>query len=537
MAAESAASAGDSFIGSFISLISKYEIRYEGILYHINVHDSTIGLKNVRSYGTEGRKKDGQQVPPSDKVYEYILFRGSDIKDLQVKSSPPARKEQIHDDPAIIQSQYAGVPASSSPLTPAIKNSLTESTEWQDTPALTSRGYSGTLPSNQSATQQSENSTMSQTTMYWHGYNGASIGTSYPPQHHVNVQPPSVMSSPSTVQPLIQAPEIQASMALGSINASEFRTPVSSSSMPTSVNPKFSPSLSPVQYSASLGVPSLSTQASLPSHSTSPTASTLTTSSIPLSRLDLNINETQIVHKAVSDSIPVLPVQSMPHPTSPFMGSNLSPLLTPPPLLFTPDQSAHSGSYMLSSMQKLYPNQKDMGALVPMPSNSSSSIPTPVIQAPLLPLPTSTQKAVEFTEEFDFTAMNEKFKKDDLWGYLGKGKRTDKAEGTQDNIAGHRTEEKEGHGTLANQKPAYNKDDFFDSISCNSQTRGARNGQHRFSERIKLDTETFGFQQRANPGYGGYAAGGRGENFRGFYNWGRGYGYGGGRGRGGSLPF
>jgi protein LSM14 len=72
--------------GKRISLISKKNIRYEGLLYSINEQNATVALQNVKSYGTEGREEPGVTafVAPSDAVHPYLLFRGQDIKDLHV---------------------------------------------------------------------------------------------------------------------------------------------------------------------------------------------------------------------------------------------------------------------------------------------------------------------------------------------------------------------------------------------------------------------------------------------------------------------
>ncbi|KAF8952745.1 hypothetical protein CPC16_000247 [Podila verticillata] len=95
------------YIGSKISLISRSDIRYVGILHHLNPQDSTVALEQVKSYGTEGRRGNpAEEIPPSDNVFEYIVFRGSDVKDLHVCEPPappqPPVRPQVPDDPAIL---------------------------------------------------------------------------------------------------------------------------------------------------------------------------------------------------------------------------------------------------------------------------------------------------------------------------------------------------------------------------------------------------------------------------------------------------
>lgn len=98
------------YIGALISLISKSDIRYQGLLASINPEQATIALEKVRSWGTEGRVaaqgRAQEEIPPSDHVYEYIMFRAADVKDLKIDDAnppkPPAPAQPALNDPAIL---------------------------------------------------------------------------------------------------------------------------------------------------------------------------------------------------------------------------------------------------------------------------------------------------------------------------------------------------------------------------------------------------------------------------------------------------
>ncbi|XP_021305220.1 protein decapping 5 isoform X2 [Sorghum bicolor] len=578
--AAAAAAAPESYIGSLISLMSKSEIRYEGVLYTINTEESSIGLRNVRSFGTEGRKKDGQQIPASDKIYEYILFRGSDIKDLQVKSSPPSQSATLHNDPAIIQSHYPH-PASLSTSLPSAASTTTANPTSHNAPSMIQMPppFQGNLPPYQSGTSlQSWNSSpmpssangtgLTMPPMYWPGYYTPPTGFPHlqPPPF---LRPPHSLAVPQALQLPIQYP------GLGSLPTGFPSMP----ELPSFLQPGNSNSLSQTSgVPTSVSVPaSLSTsetessRSQLPNKWSSDSASVVSVSFAPpsvtpsVSTDEPSMPVSQVLPSLVNSKPVALPDSTVPSLSTDkpvivldaSVPTYLSSSQPPSANDASPVNVAEQVPLVEVTSESKPAKQREWKAKQPVvatPGNKKALLPAP---KPVLQKPVGVSSYVQynnrgrgrgrghgrgngqshpitkFTEDFDFMAMNEKFNKDEVWGHLGKsiGQLNDEPNGYGDVL-----EDDEISPRKPEAMAVYVKDDFFDSLSCNTIDNGGRNGRVKFSEQRKIDTETFGDSARHRPtGIRGRAprGGGGGPRGRGYY--GRGYGYMG-RGRGYSYP-
>lgn len=82
---------------------------YFGTLHAINPEQSTIALEDVYSFGTEGREPSADKfVSASQQKFDYIVFRGSDVKDIKIaeeeKENKPPEPQNVLNDPAIVVS-------------------------------------------------------------------------------------------------------------------------------------------------------------------------------------------------------------------------------------------------------------------------------------------------------------------------------------------------------------------------------------------------------------------------------------------------
>ena len=102
-------------VGSWMSLVSRSDLRYEGQLVAISREHSTVELSSVRCFGDEGRRRGDSAVRPSDQIFEGIVFRSQDIKDMHVLNAfPPG----LTRDPAIVAYQVGGGGGSAAPGKP-----------------------------------------------------------------------------------------------------------------------------------------------------------------------------------------------------------------------------------------------------------------------------------------------------------------------------------------------------------------------------------------------------------------------------------
>ncbi|KAF8037516.1 hypothetical protein BT93_B0419 [Corymbia citriodora subsp. variegata] len=496
-----AAAAANPYVGCSLSVVSKSEMRYAGILYRVDPQDAVIGLTNVRSFGTEGRRKDGPQVLPDDRVFDYVNFRGSDIKELQVLSSesqPEKVTSDLPDDPAIIQLLIQAIFLhSSSAITP---QAATISRPNSSTFGLPTLAVDQTLSPYQPIQNLTSFSSLLSTNalaagqpVLLHGQEfGRSMGEQ-PMQHPV--------TNPLTMS-------VAATYGL----SDSLKSPVIMDSLTST------PTLIPLHLPLD---PALLISDTLPNVAKDLLSSRMTSMSSAAkcsSTTGLNINPIpQVIHGAKFVQGSGLVLESLPLAMSCMNESgSLNHMEDLRPSSKTPSQNLQTGAQPLSSSHFSRSAHEDKEVVKSLTPELLLREPTGA-QAPILLLPEPyTRKhagapqypnnykaygerkgekiphlAAKYAEDFDFVAMNQKFNKDEVWGELGNHSKAHlKIKADASDLPAEDAEGVDAAMKL-DKKPGYVKDDFFDSLST------GRPGpwKPKISERRKLDVETFGYYQ------------------------------------------
>eukprot|EP01117_Protostelium_nocturnum_P013776 TRINITY_DN5180_c0_g1_i1.p1 TRINITY_DN5180_c0_g1~~TRINITY_DN5180_c0_g1_i1.p1 ORF type:complete len:507 (-),score=228.76 TRINITY_DN5180_c0_g1_i1:705-2225(-) len=442
------------YIGSKISLISKSESRYEGILYTIDTEKSTIALQNVRSFGTEGRRKDGEQIAPMNDIYDYIIFKVSDIKDLYVCEAPPPQPVRPND-PAIIHQQMYG-------------------------------GYNQ-FPPNYGVNPQYSQFGGAPNPNYGAPYGNYGGPYGYPTPYQNQQQPPvQGGAAPQGVQTPAgpasgQVRQTQPAPNNGTVLSSTTTTvqSVPSSTLPPSseklgqkdeklAGNKQNTSVPPAN--SSVIPPTFNNQQPLKA----PTSSVPSSSNVlPPHLATQGSNLTSQVaagEPVVPDSVDLLAngLQSQ-HLSQPQNQSQRGGRGRGHPAGQQNVQRNQQNNNPLNAGGNNRPNNNNRRQGERTSTNNNQNRTPPV--------------GTKFTEDFDFESANSRFEKE---------KPATPFEVSDDDLA-----------ALTPPTPAYEKSSFFDNISCESTDRKESRGRASLSEQRKLDAETFGSTGRPNRGRGG----------------------------------
>mmetsp|Transcript_12292 Transcript_12292/g.44821 ORF Transcript_12292/g.44821 Transcript_12292/m.44821 type:complete len:572 (+) Transcript_12292:125-1840(+) len=526
---------GSPYLGCTVSVITHSETRYVGKLYTIDTKDSSIAVTNVRSMGSEGRRKTGPQIPAEpDKDLGIVLFRGVDIKDLRVLPSDPTPAPQPAPPPPVVPPTLStGTPSTMYPAPPP---------SFQDSYGTAPGGPGGQPPYGGRWTQNGMPPTLPPMNPYGHmqsqynpyGYYGqAPMGmtqptpAAVPPQPTVPVSQPPATTVPPTSAP---APPPAASRAYPSqgvptmpVTSLNFTTPpVVDGTIPPQTKvapartdgPQKADGVAPPQQPRKVWATPMARpaqQAPPPQQQVQPQpqqaqkqqqqqqhpqqqrVSAAAQSGAKPTQKDANRRVEASTQPVVAQKAPPPkgPAPPAPRPTS-FAAAARANRDNPSGAL-PPKPSAQTGAP--SAGTRGAPSQSNQGSSRRTGNQNGSHYQNTRwahrtgVNSPKSYNP---QLVASVGEDFNFEAMHLKFKKEEIFEGLGAKKAADKP----------------------NTGPSYDMDDFFDSLSCETLDRqGPREGggRNRYAEQRKLDQETFGATQvRSTNRYGG-GGGGRGR--------------------------